>query len=207
MRAIVSRAGSIRAALVVGLFAFAGLAASACSSKSDDDSGGCRSDNECAAGRVCDNGTCVNSSIGQGGNGSTGGQGGSGSGGGQCTANGSSCTANGDCCSFQQGDGYCVDGVCADSCGSSSECVSGCCAALEGGGGACGPQAWCAGSCAPTSGSCSVNGDCCNFLQGEGWCVSGTCADSCYYNSDCVSGCCASLSGGGSACAPSYVCG
>ncbi len=199
MRAIESRTGLVRAALLLGLFSFSGIAAG-CASKGDDEPAGCSNDNECAMGRVCENGSCVN--------GSAQGTGGSGSGGGQCTASGNTCSQNGDCCSFLEGDGFCVDGVCADACSSSSECVSGCCGSLEGGGGACGPQAWCGGgSCQPTGSSCSSNGQCCNFLEGEGYCVDGRCADSCYYNSDCVSGCCASLQGGGNACAAAYVCG
>jgi hypothetical protein len=54
--------------------------------------------------------------------------------------------------------------------------------------------------------SCTRNGDCCTFLAGTGYCVSGFCADSCRFNSDCVSNCCAPLVGGGFTCAPRSAC-
>jgi hypothetical protein len=76
---------------------------------------------------------------------------------------------------------------------------------LVAGGRACGAATLCA-SCTTTNGRCSVNGDCCSFQSGTGYCVSGYCADSCTLNSQCVSQCCAPLVSGGSSCAPRSNC-
>jgi hypothetical protein len=60
-----------------------------------------------------------------------------------CAPVGRACTTNGDCCNFINDRGYCVDGVCADSCVLNSECTSNCCAPLVGGGFTCSPRSSC----------------------------------------------------------------
>ncbi len=127
-----------------------------------------------------------------------------------CTATGKTCTVNGDCCNFNEGTGSCVSGRCTDSCTSNSACVSGCCASLQSGGRACGPASLCT-SCTSTGGACSVNGNCCNFQVGQGFCVNRStgalCVDSCTGNTQCNSNCCAPLTGSaGSVCSPPSYC-
>ena len=180
------------------------LGGAGCFSPADDDDDGCSKDTDCAGGRICVEGECQ--AVSGGGGSAGGGTGGDGGTAGICLPASSACGINGDCCNFREGQGYCVSGRCADSCALNSDCVSGCCAALEGGGNACAPTEVC-GVCSSTGSACSQNGDCCNFREGRGYCVSGRCADSCVLNSDCVSGCCALLEGGGRACAPASICG
>jgi hypothetical protein len=60
--------------------------------------------------------------------------------------------------------------------------------------------------CIETGGTCTVNGDCCNFLEGNGVCVESHCSDSCVDGDECTSDCCAALEGGGGACVPSTYC-
>ena len=128
-----------------------------------------------------------------------------------CTATGNTCSANSACCNFKDGTGSCVSGRCTDSCTSNSGCVSGCCAPLQSGGRACGSASLCT-SCTSVGGACSVNGDCCNWQAGQGFCVNrstGTlCVDSCTGNSQCNSNCCAPLNGtgAGSVCSPRSFC-
>ena len=66
------------------------------------------------------------------------------------------------------------------------------------------------GSCVPKLETCSQNGDCCGFANGNNYCVdtgsSAICAIACTSGSECESGCCAALQGGGSVCAPSSYC-
>ena len=65
-------------------------------------------------------------------------------------------------------------------------------------------------SCQATGSTCTVQGDCCSFLDGDGSCVDyGTgarCADGCSVDSDCNSGCCAVLTNGARACGPASAC-
>lgn len=119
---------------------------------------------------------------------------------GLCTPTGGSCVSNHECCNFRGGTGWCVEGYCADACTRDSGCRSNCCAKLDHGGFACAPPSVCSPVCAPANGSCERNGDCCNFLAGNGWCVEGMCADTCTAHSQCVSGCCASLTSGDRVC-------
>lgn len=62
-----------------------------------------------------------------------------------CVDTGESCSVNADCCNYRDGVGYCVDGICADTCamGASEQCFSGCCAELQGGDWACAPAEYC----------------------------------------------------------------
>jgi len=63
------------------------------------------------------------------------------------------------------------------------------------------------GVCADAGEVCTVNGDCCNFQAGNGFCVDSRCHDSCTTNSECNSNCCVPLVGGGSVCASADNCG
>jgi len=62
-----------------------------------------------------------------------------------CVEAGESCSVNADCCNFRDGMGFCVDGICADTCDQNmpEECLSTCCAELEGGDFACAPFELC----------------------------------------------------------------
>jgi hypothetical protein len=157
----------------------------------------CGSDNDCAEGRICQDGACVSSGHPVGG-GTPGGP--------VCAPTGDACNTHGDCCNYKQGTGYCVNGVCDDSCTSDSNCLSNCCYPTEQGHYVCQPTVQCEGVCYTTGSYCSRNGDCCNYLQGTGYCVDSVCADSCVYSYECASGCCAPTTAGG-ACAPVYYCG
>ncbi|MFO0598698.1 MAG: hypothetical protein U0228_25555 [Myxococcaceae bacterium] len=123
-----------------------------------------------------------------------------------CVGPGAVCSVNNDCCSFRAGSGFCVSGRCADSCTSNSGCVSGCCALLVSGNRACSSPSSCTSTCAGVNSFCSVNGDCCNWQAGTGFCVDHHCADSCSRNSDCVSGCCASTLQGSLVCSARSFC-
>ncbi|MCA2979286.1 MAG: hypothetical protein INH41_07095 [Myxococcaceae bacterium] len=123
-----------------------------------------------------------------------------------CVGVGARCDANRDCCTFLAGDGYCVSGRCADACEVGGDCLSGCCAPLLGGSRTCAPATSCSLTCRAVNAPCTRNGDCCNFVAGDGYCVDGSCADTCSRNSQCVSGCCAPLVGGGSTCASRSAC-
>ncbi len=173
---------------------------------STEEPSGCQKDTDCREGRICENHACTNAG--------TAGSGGSG-GSSACSDPGESCAVNGDCCGFDSvsPQSYCVSGTCAAACANTMDgtsCVSGCCAALAVSGFACAPRAICSGTCFQAGEPCSVNGDCCNFLQGDGFCVGGFCADACDPTAmpvNCVSGCCAQLEGSADyACAPEYIC-
>jgi hypothetical protein len=155
-----------------------------------------------------------------GGTGGTSGQGdagasGDGAGGaGSCVVSGAPCALNGDCCSFTETSGFCVnydgDPRCYDGCTEDADCASQCCALLSGGVKACAPAELCT-DCIATGKACSVNGDCCSFIQSNGACVgpaggSAVCSDGCSQNNDCASKCCAELDSGDYVCAPSSVC-
>jgi hypothetical protein len=56
-----------------------------------------------------------------------------------CVDAGQSCAVNNDCCAYRGGEGFCVDGTCADACSEDEMCVSTCCAELQSGGQACAP--------------------------------------------------------------------
>jgi hypothetical protein len=133
---------------------------------------------------------------------------------GMCVATGEACALNGDCCSFTESSGFCVnyDGQprCYDGCTDDADCASNCCALLSGGVRACAPAELCT-DCVATGHACSVNGDCCSFIQSNGACVgaaggSKVCSDGCKQNSDCASKCCAELDNADYVCAPSSVC-
>lgn len=67
------------------------------------------------------------------------------------------------------------------------------------------------GSCgAETGHACGSNGDCCNYNDGNGWCVDfgngGLCADSCTTDSDCQDGCCTKTEQGNWVCSPTAFC-
>jgi hypothetical protein len=63
---------------------------------------------------------------------------------------------------------------------------------------------------AATGHACGSNGDCCNYQEGNGFCVDfgqgGLCADSCKTDSDCDSGCCSKTSQGNWVCSPPAFC-
>ncbi len=179
----------MKRALVVVLLA-AGLGLSgACATEQPV---GCQKDTDCAEGRICEAGACTWSEASAP----------------TCKETGETCSVNGDCCNFQGGDGYCVSGNCADACSMGTDCLSGCCAPLASGQRACAPVEICSQPCVDSGQSCSVNGDCCNYRDGHGFCVDGICADSCEMSTpeECFSGCCAELQGGDYACAPPEVC-
>ena len=65
------------------------------------------------------------------------------------------------------------------------------------------------GECSPTTETCSVNGDCCDFP--DALCVTfsdiGTrCTATCRYNSDCAGNCCGETEDGQGICVPSDRC-
>lgn len=98
-----------------------------------------------------------------------------------------------------------------DDCAGDKVCDNGECVLVEGGGGtgaggSSGSGGSPAGECAATNAPCSVNGDCCSFQQGTGYCLEGTCSDACSASDDCVSGCCVPLEGGGASCAGQSAC-
>jgi hypothetical protein len=116
-----------------------------------------------------------------------------------CMDAGDVCGDDIDCCNYLAGSGYCVDGVCADSCVTGANCVSGCCAPTTMGNLVCSDASYCAQwlpllttcsntsqccaplACAPTpdvflccvqsGGSCALHDDCC----GEMLCYGGVC--------------------------------
>jgi hypothetical protein len=106
----------------------------------------------------------------------------------------SQCDKDADC----KGDRICSDGECVDPEPDSKPGAS-----SSGGSGG-------SGMCLDAGEVCSVNGDCCSFLEGDGFCVddgsAARCADACFTNSDCVSGCCAPLEGDGYVCSPVEFC-
>lgn len=195
--------------VLLGVSACSRPCESTCTSGCCDSNGLCqggRTDSQCgSAGRAC--GRCVGGSCTASGFcGTTTGSGGGGGSSSTCVGVGSSCAINNDCCTFRSGTGYCVSGRCADACNSNAECNSNCCAVLVSGNRACSGSSACTSSCRATGALCSVNGDCCNFLGGTGYCVDDVCRDSCLRNSECVSGCCAPLVGGGSVCNATQFC-
>jgi hypothetical protein len=219
-----TRLRSLRAIATALAFTLIGAPLGACSGGSGGGTGQttsseCTSDSDCKGTRVCDNGSCVDPNGAPDAGKHDSATSGSGTADSSppppaCIATSHSCSDNGECCNYQSGTGYCTDfgsgGECADSCSSNSDCTSGCCAATSGGGSVCSPASQCQTTCHAAGYSCTVNNDCCDYRNGQGYCANfgGTtaCHDSCSSNSDCTSGCCARLNNGAYVCAAANYC-
>jgi hypothetical protein len=117
-----------------------------------------------------------------------------------CKDAGASCGSNADCCGVP-----CVQGVCADGCGTREDCASDCCFELNSGESVCAPATVCpapdAPDCAAAGADCSIH-SCC----GGASCIQDVCAAKCSDDTDCGSRCCYKTSSGTALCAPPSLC-